>query len=68
MDVHMPVLDGFEATSQIRKLGNKIPVVGLTANADDTTITQGLKVGMNELISKPIHIPTLSKVLAKYLL
>ncbi len=63
----MPVLDGFEATLRLRKARDLVPIVGLTANVDEVTVSEGLRVGMNEMISKPVHIPTLSACLSRYL-
>lgn len=70
MDIHMPVLDGYEATREIRKLrGNKIPIVALTANAMVDDIQKCKAAGMNDHISKPVDnkllLTTLSKWIAK---
>lgn len=58
MDVKMPVMDGVEATRAIRALGDGrrfIPVLALTANADDADARQYLAAGMNAVVSKPIQ-------------
>lgn len=56
MDWHMPVMDGVDATKQIRKLpgGIKIPIIGLTANALDEHQAFCLEAGMNDVLTKPI--------------
>ena len=64
MDVQMPVLDGFGATTQIRALETtegrrRTPIVALTANAMDHHRTECLAVGMDGLVAKPIDIRVL---------
>ncbi|MDE1463634.1 ATP-binding protein [Spartinivicinus poritis] len=57
MDMHMPVLDGIEATKQIRKLAGKkgkIPIIALTANVMPEDKDLCLEAGMNGVITKPI--------------
>ena len=58
MDCNMPVMDGFEATSEIRKLpfqGNdKIYITALTANARDEVKEECLKCGMEQVLCKPV--------------
>jgi len=58
MDVQMPHRDGLEATSLIRS-GNSpcrsTPIIGFTANADETTHLACIEVGMNDVIPKPVR-------------
>ena len=71
MDMKMPVMDGCEATRQIRHLNRPdaktIPIIAATANAftEDIALTQ--KAGMNAHISKPIDFDVLKKTIAKLL-
>jgi len=67
MDVQMPVMDGIEATKQIRKLGIDIPIIALTANAMNQDIKNSLDAGMNEHISKPINVEELYQIISKYI-
>lgn len=56
MDVKMPVMDGYEASTEIRKLFSKkqLPILAMTANAIQDQIEKCLAVGMNDVITKPI--------------
>ncbi|PBQ32831.1 hypothetical protein CNR22_13965 [Sphingobacteriaceae bacterium] len=54
MDMHMPEMDGYDATQYIRtKLKNNIPIIALTAHAMQSEREKCLGLGMNEYISKP---------------
>ena len=60
MDVRMPVMDGIEATVEIRRLpredAQSIPIIAMTANAFESDVKQVKAVGMNRHISKPIDV------------
>ena len=70
MDVHMPVMDGLEATRQIRKMKRKdalsVPVIAMTADAFDKERKKTLDAGMNSHLSKPIDPDLLYEVLAEF--
>jgi signal transduction histidine kinase len=56
MDIHMPVMDGYEATKIIRTTGNlnaKVPILALTANVIKEEIDKCLEVGMDRHLAKP---------------
>lgn len=63
MDIRMPVMDGMEATRQIRTLGKtdsrEIPIIAMTANAFNEDMKQSLENGMNGHLSKPIEVDKL---------
>ena len=71
MDVEMPVLDGFEATAQIRKMTNRIranvPIIALTANAVPENRERAAVVGMDDFLVKPTNSARLLRSLAKFL-
>ncbi len=65
MDCQMPVLDGYQATKQIRAMPNfaDIPIFALTADVDSRTKDKALSFGFTRYISKPIKIEQLTKSL-----
>jgi len=67
MDIHMPRLDGLEATKLIRSEGEYQPVIiALTADATEETRQMCLSAGMNDYMSKPIQAEKLNKQLEKW--
>lgn len=67
MDIQMPVMDGYEAVSQLRKRGVSLPVVALTANAMKGFEDRILEAGFSDYQSKPIDLDKLTELLAKWL-
>ncbi len=72
MDCHMPELDGFEATRQIRKLEKQraLPatrIIALTANAMDGDRERCLQAGMDDYLSKPVDLEELKALLSRHL-
>ncbi len=70
MDVQMPVMDGVEATMQIRRrldLGekSKVPIIALTAYAMPGDREKFLAAGMNEYVTKPVQMDELKKALER---
>lgn len=64
MDAQMPVMNGYEATSAIRKLGSKIPIIGVSANVFKDDIEQCYNAGMNAHLGKPYTRNQLYDVIA----
>ncbi|EGV44111.1 response regulator [Bizionia argentinensis JUB59] len=66
MDIHMPQMDGCEATEIIRKEDHKILIIGLSANVTTTAIQKALDSGMTNYITKPFTKERLYKILLSY--
>jgi CheY-like chemotaxis protein len=71
MDVQMPEMDGYEATSRIRSLDSpwarEIPIVAMTANVFREDIERCLEAGMNDHVGKPLDFEEVLACLRKYL-
>ena len=66
MDLHMPVVDGIEATKIIReKISKDLPIIAITA-VSEFTLEKSLKAGMNDYISKPVDLAVLKNIISKY--
>jgi PAS domain S-box-containing protein len=65
MDVHMPDMDGLEATRRIREIerikGGRIPIIAITANAAEEDRNMCLTAGMDDYFSKPVDANELIK-------
>ncbi|CAH0351318.1 ATP-binding protein [Aquabacterium sp. CECT 9606] len=65
-DIEMPVMDGYEATRQIRAMAPNLPIIGLTAHAFEVARQQGMAAGMTDYLTKPYMIDQLVKNIAKH--
>lgn len=66
----MPVMDGIEATKQIRNSNRtdakNIPIFAITANAQSEDIQKYIHAGMNEHFSKPLNFESLIQTIVQY--
>jgi signal transduction histidine kinase len=65
MDCHMPVLDGFAATRELRKRGMGKPIYALTAGVSNEERIECKNIGMNEILTKPVTLQSLKLALQK---
>ncbi len=71
MDVHMPEMDGIEATEKIRSIeaykGGHIPIIALTASVMKYEVKGFLEVGMDDVVAKPIDFNELARIMDKHI-
>lgn len=71
MDIQMPIMDGYEATKQIRALPDKrlaqLPIIAVSANAFEEDKKASLAAGMDGHIAKPINVPELFTIMQKFI-
>lgn len=72
MDCHMPIMDGYEATQLIRKTNFKLnnsnlPIIAITASAMKGDKERCIAAGMDDFLTKPLHLEFLQKKLVKWL-
>lgn len=69
MDIQMPIMDGYKATQEIRKLARgdveHMPIIALTADAFEEDVIKAQQVGMNGHIPKPVEPAQLKKLVAE---
>ncbi|MDR0497911.1 MAG: response regulator [Treponema sp.] len=70
MDIHMPELNGYDATKKIRHLDNQraktIPIIAMTADVFHEDVEKCMEAGMNGHIGKPLHIEDMLAMISKY--
>lgn len=69
MDIHMPVMDGAQATRHIRQNPKftHLPIIGLTANVVKQDQENYMRLGMNDVLSKPLDVNRLFRVIHKWI-
>ena len=66
-DIHMPILNGIEATNILRKEHNiKTPIIALTANSLEGDKDKFLENGMDDYLSKPFNLEKFIEIINKY--
>ena len=67
MDIKMPIMDGMEATKQIKEKHPDLPIIALTANAFDSDRQLAFEAGCDEFLPKPISSDVCLKTISKFL-
>ncbi|MDO8284130.1 MAG: EAL domain-containing protein [Rhodoferax sp.] len=71
MDCNMPEMDGYQATAVIRGIetdsGRRVPIVAMTANTQPTDVEKCLSAGMDDHLSKPLTLDSLTARLQRWL-
>ena len=67
MDLKMPVMDGLEATRQIKMAMPDLPIIALTANAFDSDRQDAFEAGCDNFMSKPVSAESCLKMIAEYI-
>ena len=67
MDISLPILDGYEATRQIRTTLQSTPIIGLSAHAMDGDAVRAREAGCNDYLTKPVDDDLLMNKMKEYL-
>ncbi|RYF15694.1 MAG: response regulator [Comamonadaceae bacterium] len=67
MDCQMPVMDGWEATEQLRAMGVKAPILAFTASATSGDRDRCIAAGMNDYLTKPVELAILADKMQRWL-
>jgi CheY-like chemotaxis protein len=70
MDLHMPVMNGVEATRAIRALKHpaaKLPIIAITADVMNDTHDAAMAAGVSDFVTKPVHLARLQEAIRQQL-
>ncbi len=67
MDLQLPVMDGYTATREIKKIDIKVPIIAQTAHVMSGEREKCLEAGCDDYLAKPIRLQILMETLSKYL-
>lgn len=68
MDVKMPIMDGYTATQEIRKIDRNVPIVAISAFTLENDRQKAFEVGCNEYYTKPVSIEQLRVIMNLYII
>lgn len=66
MDLHMPVMDGYEATALLRKRGETLPIIALTASTPKEVESEAFAAGLTDVMVKPFNPDDLYRMILQY--
>jgi len=66
MDLHMPVVDGYEATKRLRARGETLPIIALTASTPKEVENEAMSAGLTDVVVKPFNPDDLYRVILQY--
>jgi two-component system, sensor histidine kinase len=66
MDLHMPVMDGYEATVLLRKRGETLPIIALTASTPKEVESDAFAAGLDDVVVKPFSPDELYRVILQH--
>ncbi|MCW3804612.1 response regulator [Plebeiibacterium marinum] len=67
MDLQLPIMDGYTATKEIKKLDKNVPIIAQTAHVMSGEREKCLEAGCDDYLAKPIRLQILMETLSKYL-
>jgi signal transduction histidine kinase/CheY-like chemotaxis protein len=67
MDLHMPVMDGYEATVLLRRRGETLPIIALTASTPKEVESEAYAAGLTDVVVKPFNPDDLYRVILQHL-
>ncbi|HZE85884.1 MAG TPA: ATP-binding protein [Puia sp.] len=67
MDLHMPVMDGYEATLLLRKRGETLPIIALTASTPKEVESEAFAAGLTDIVIKPFNPDDLYRVILQHM-
>ena len=67
MDLQLPVMDGYTATREIKKINPDVPIIAQTAHVMSGEREKCMEAGCNDYLAKPIRLQILIDTLSKYL-
>jgi CheY-like chemotaxis protein len=66
MDLHMPVMEGYESTILLRKRGETLPIIALTASTPKEVESEAFAAGLNDVVVKPFSPEELYRVVLQH--